>query len=176
MVEVAVVSADFVREFARDWLEAWNSGEPGQVAGLCCADVRWNDPALPEPEVGRDAVEDFVSHTFRAFPDFHFEQTAAPLVSEEAPRALAPYRLRGTMLGAYEPFAATGARVALEGVDDWTFRDEKLSRYDTYYDSIGMARQLGIMPAVGSQAERAMAALQHVQTRIRRTMNRRADR
>lgn len=168
------VTRDFVADFAQQWLVAWNSGDPHQVAALCVDDVCWNDPALPEPHVGRAAVQEFASGTFACFPDLRFEQTAMPLLSEEAPRALAPYRLTGTMLGAFAPFAPTGSSVRIEGVDDWTFRDGRLAAYDTFYDSVGLARQLGVMPPAGSRAERAMAAFQHVQAGVQRAKTRRA--
>jgi steroid delta-isomerase-like uncharacterized protein len=171
-----LVTRDFVLDFAQQWLEAWNSRDPSRVAALCSEDVRWKDPALPEPHIGRAAVHEFAQNTFTAFPDLRFEQTALPLLSDEGPRALAPYRLSGTMLGPFEPFAPTGAKIAIEGVDDWSFRDGQLSAYDTFYDSVGMARQLGVMPPAGSGAERAMARLQHVQARFQRAKARRRPR
>ena len=43
-----------------------------------------------------------------------------------------------------------------------------MSHYRTYYDSLDMARQLGILPTVGSAGDRAMTRLQHVQARFQR--------
>jgi hypothetical protein len=64
--------------------------------------------------------------------------------------------------------AATGARVDIRGVDEWHFRDGLMDRYATYYDSIGMAQQMGLLPATGSGAERVMARLQPLQARFQR--------
>jgi hypothetical protein len=49
-----------------------------------------------------------------------------------------------------------------------------MSRYQTYYDSLDMARQLGILPPVGSPPDRAMAAIQHLQARFQRRKSRNA--
>lgn len=64
-------------------------------------------------------------------------------------------------------FAPTGRPLSISGVDEWTFRGELLCGYRTYYDTLDAARQLGIMPASGSRAERTMARLQHIQARVR---------
>jgi hypothetical protein len=74
------------------------------------------------------------------------------------------------MTGAFAPanVASTGARMTFEGVDEWTFEDGLLSHYRTYYDTIGVARQLGILPATGSRVEKLMARLQHFQARGQR--------
>jgi hypothetical protein len=51
-----------------------------------------------------------------------------------------------------------------------------MCRYRTYYDSLDMARQIGILPPAGSTAERAMARLQHLQARFQRRNARRSPR
>ena len=160
----------FVEGWGERYLEAWDALDADGVAALCTEDVVWNDPGLPERAHGRDGVRAFVRATAAAFPDFHVEELGRPYVSAEEPRALSRYRLTGTMLGAWEytDLAPTGRRVDLLGVDEWTFSEGLMCRYDTYYDSLEMARQLGIVPRVGSTADRAMAGLQHVQARFQR--------
>jgi hypothetical protein len=78
--------------------------------------------------------------------------------------------MTGTMLGRLDGpgFAPTGARIDVQGVDDWTFRDDLMCRCTSYYDSLGLARQLGILPPAGSGAERALARLQGIQARWQR--------
>jgi hypothetical protein len=78
--------------------------------------------------------------------------------------------MTGTMRGDWEAagLAATGARIDIVGVDDWTFRDGLLSRYTGHYDSLDFARQLGVLPPVGSVGDRLMARVQHMQARVQR--------
>jgi len=78
--------------------------------------------------------------------------------------------MTGTMRGAwdYMSLAATAQRMDVLGVDEWTFTGDLLSHYQTYYDSLDMSRQLGVLPAVGSAADRTIARLQHLQARFLR--------
>lgn len=168
--QTSQLDAGFVKEWARRYLEAWNSLDAEAVASMCTDDVIWADPGLSEPAHGREGVREFVEGTARVFPDFHVEEISSPVVSAAEPVVLSRYRMTGTMLGPWEPanLVATGARIDVAGVDEWTFRGELMCNYATYYDSLDMARQLGILPARGSGADRAMARLQHVQARFQR--------
>jgi len=163
------VDGAFVTDWAKRFLDAWNAADGGAVAALCTEDVVWSDPSIPEPLIGRDAVREFAEMTGRAFPDFHIDETAPPCVVPGSPsRVLAPYRASGTMLGSMDLFAPTGRKMSVAGVDQWTFRGELLRGYYTYYDTLDVTRQLGIMPASGSRAERVMARLQHAQAWVQR--------
>ncbi|MGH2951238.1 MAG: ester cyclase [Solirubrobacterales bacterium] len=164
----------FVEEWSRRYLDVWNSLEADGVAAMCTEDIVWHDPGLPEPAHGREGVRGFVRATASAFPDFHVEELEQPYISAQQPRALAPYRMTGTMLGPwdYANLAATGHRIEVLGVDEWTFRGELMSHYRTYYDSLDMARQLGVLPPPGSPADRAMGTLQHLQARFQRRKSR----
>jgi steroid delta-isomerase-like uncharacterized protein len=161
---------EFVEDWANRMLEAFNGHDADAVAALCTEDVVWIDPSLSAPASGRPGVRAFVEATTRAFPDFNVEVTGSHLLATGEPRVFSPYRMTGTMLGGWEAsnFAATGARISVAGVDQWTFRGELMCHYQTYYDSLDMARQLGILPQNGSRAERVMARLQHVQARFQR--------
>jgi steroid delta-isomerase-like uncharacterized protein len=158
----------FVTEWAAKFLQAWNALDPEAVASLCTKDVLWSDPSTPHPLKGRDGVREFVDMTATALPDFHVTETAPLSHSPGASRVLSPYRMTGTMRGPMNAFAPTGRTISVEGVDDWTFRDGLLCSYTSHYDTLDVARQLGIMPAAGSHAERLMMRLQHAQACIQR--------
>ena len=160
----------FVEDWNAQYTAAWNSGDGEGVATLCTEDISWRDAGLPAVVHGRDAVRQFVEDTFRAFPDFHVEELGAVLVSGSEPVALAPYRMTGTFTGPWAPLgtAPTGACISVEGVDEWRFRDGLMYGYRTYYDSIDMARQMGVLPPVDSRAQRLLAAFQPLQARFQR--------
>jgi steroid delta-isomerase-like uncharacterized protein len=170
-----MLDRDFVEDWARRYLDAWNAHDPDEVASLCTEDVVWTDPSLAAPAHGHAGVSAFVKATARTFPDFHVEESEPPLLSATEPRALSRYHMSATMLGDWKAsdFAATGAHISVVGVDEWTFRDELMCRYASYYDTLDMARQLGILPAAGSTIERGMTSLQHVQARMQRRRARR---
>jgi steroid delta-isomerase-like uncharacterized protein len=175
-VQNAVVQPDagVDSEFLEDWnarqLAAWNEHDLDAIVAMVAEDVTWDDPSEPETLHGREAVRRFIAQTLRAFPDLVIEETEPIYRSETRPKVLVPYRFTGTMLGEWESLslAATGARVSFDGVDQWEFRDELLYRYSTSYDTMGVARQLGLLPPVGSFADRAMKPLQHVIARFQR--------
>lgn len=160
----------FVEDWGGRYLDAWNSLDADGVAALCTEDVVFSDPGLPAPAEGREGVSAFVRATANAFPDFHVEELERPYISATEPRVLSRYRMTGTMLGPWEytNLAPTGRRIDVLGVDEWSFSGELMSRYRTHYDSLDMARQLGIVPPVESAAGRGMAAVQHLQARFQR--------
>lgn len=157
-----------LREWATRFLEAWNVLDADGVAALCAQDIVWTDPSAPEPFIGREGVRDFVRLTGAAFPDLHIVETAPSYVMPGSPVVLSPYRMTGTLRGPIDAYAPTGRQVSVDGVDEWTFRDELLCGYRTYYDTLDAARQLGIMPASGTRGERLMVRLQHLQARVQR--------
>src|SRR5205823_4047251 len=132
----------FLDDWAGRYLIAWNTHDVGSIVAMCTEDVIWNDPALPETYHGRDGLRRFIGATLRCFPDVQIDELEPPYPSASAPKALVPYRFRGTMLGPWEPtnIAPTGRPVSFEGIDQWEFRDGLMSRYDTKYDLMGVAR------------------------------------
>ena len=133
-------------------------------------DIVWADPALPDPAVGVPAVQVFMRTSFRAFPDLHFTEPDPPHLSVEGDRVSWAWSMEGTMRGHIDPlgFAPTGARFEVDGVDLWTMEEGRIARYRAFYDLNDLVRQLGILPASGSRAERATAALQRLQVRLSR--------
>jgi steroid delta-isomerase-like uncharacterized protein len=168
------IDRTFLTRWAARFLNAWNALDGQAVASLCTAEIVWTDPSIPQPFIGRAGVREFVEITGRAFPDFHVIETAPPYFLPDSTRVLSPYQMTGTMLGPMDAFAPTARKISVSGVDEWTFKDGLLDRYYSYYDTIDVARQLGIMPRSGSRAERLMARLQHGQARLQRRGSRRA--
>lgn len=162
----------FVAAWSRRYLDAWNNHIPEQIAELCTPDIVWEDPSLATPAIGRAAVADVVRATLRAFPDLQVVETLPALIAPDRRTVLSRYELTGTMLGDWEAsgFAATGATVMIRGIDQWTFQAGLLAHYTSYYDSLDVGRQLGIMPASGSRADRAMVAGQRAQTWLKRKL------
>lgn len=130
----------------------------------------WHDPVLPRPARGRNELREFVIATSRAFPDFHVEWRGSPYISPVEPVVLIPQQMTGTMRGPwkYTGLAGTGRRFEILGVDEYTFRGGLMSCGRSNYDRFDLARQLGLIPPVGSAGERAMTRLQNLRTRLRR--------
>jgi steroid delta-isomerase-like uncharacterized protein len=166
----AVGLAPDLRAFTERYVAAWNGCDTDAMAELITEDIIWSDPAMPEPARGIQAVQDFMRSSFRAFPDLRFGEPDPPVLAVTGDVVLWAWYMEGTHRGAIEPpgFAATGARMHVEGVDQWTMREGRIHRYRAFYDMNDLARPLGLVPAAGSRAERGMVALQRPQARLAR--------
>lgn len=159
-----------LREFVGRYLAAWNGCDTDAMAQLITDDVVWADPALPEPVRGAAEVQEFMRASARAFPDLRFGEPDPPALALAGDEVLWAWNMTGTNRGPVDPpgFAATGRTIRLEGIDQWTMREGRISRYRAFYDMNELARQLGLVPAPGSRGERAMVALQRLQARLAR--------
>ena len=156
--------------FVERYTAAWNECDTAAMGELIAADIVWADPALPEPARGIAAVQEFMRASFRTFPDLRFGEQDPVHRSVAGDQVATSWTMTGTMLGPADPpgFAPTGKAMVVDGVDLWQMRDGKIARYRAYYDLNDLVRQLGIIPAEGSRAERATVALQRLQARLQR--------
>ena len=136
---------------------------------MCAEEIVWEDPAAQGTLEGRPAARRYLEDTWTTFPDLSFELVGAPLLAADGQRAAQLWRLRGTMLGpAPAGFAPTGRAVDQIGIDVFAFRGGVLAHYRALYDLMEAGRQMGLVPAAGSRAERAGAFLQRTSMRLRR--------
>ena len=164
------IDAEFVHSFLERWLAGWNEHDTDALVSLCTEDVLWEDPALPRPERGRQAVREYLDTTWTMLPDIAFTAPEPPMASlDDGPHAAVVWRMTATMLGPdpWAGFAPTGKRMDVDGIDIYEFRDGLVSHYRGRYDLSEVARQLGLAPARGSRAERTIARLQRTAMKLR---------
>jgi steroid delta-isomerase-like uncharacterized protein len=166
----APLSWSEVEDWDQRWLEAWNAHEVETLLSMCAPNVFFDEPSLTTPARGREEVRSFLQATFGTYPDMRIEVLGPPVLIDGSTSVLSRYRVSATMTGPWAPgnLAPTGARMTFEGIDNWTFADGLLSQCTTYYDTLGAARQLGILPQAGSRAERMLGRLQHLQAWFQR--------
>ena len=166
---------EWIREFVPRWLAAWNSHEPDRVLGFLTDDVEIRDDSWPETMHGHADVREFLGALWRAVPDMTFELLDGPYVIPGEPRASFHWRGSGTFTGRMDPpgFAPTGRRWEVDGVDFQEYRGERIAKLRVIFDLMTVSRQLGVMPATGSTAERAMAAAQRGVVRAQQAYRRR---
>ena len=160
----------FAQEFASHWQAAWNARIPERVTAMCTEDVRWEDPLTEQPQRGKVAVADYLRSVWRAFPDLTFTWPEGPYASFSGVKLALHWSVIGTMKGPMDPpgFAATGRRIALDGVDPIEVRDGLCSAYTGFFDVQAVARQIGAAPAQGSRAERVAVGFQRLAAEIAR--------
>src|SRR5215207_698221 len=97
---------------------------------------------------GREEIGGFFTELFAALPDL--ETTVTRLVAGER--------------------EAAGRPVHMRGIDLIEIEDGKNVSNTAYYDGMAFARQIGLMPAQDSGAERAMMGAFNAATRVRRAV------
>lgn len=120
-------------------------------------------------------VKRFFADLFKAIPDFSMSVTDMVAYGE---KAAVRWAATGTFdgQGKFQGIAPTGARVELEGLDLLTIRDGLIQENFAYTNGMEMARQMGVLPPLGSPGEKAMMAATNAKTaaaaRIRALRNR----
>jgi steroid delta-isomerase-like uncharacterized protein len=171
----ATPSIEWIRDFTPRWLEAWNSHEPDRLLALMSEDIEYRDDSWPKTMRGHADVREFLEAIWRAMPDMTFELLSGPYVIPGEPRAAFHWRGWGTHTGVLEPpgFAPTGRRWELDGVDFHEYRDGRVCKLRIAFDMLSASRQLGLMPAAGGRAERALVMAQRSAARVQQAIRER---
>ncbi|NQV05004.1 nuclear transport factor 2 family protein [bacterium] len=124
---------------------------------------------------GKEAVGNFFSGLFAALPDMQL--TIKRITRGDDGVAIGEWAYTGTFSGGrFQGLEPTGHRVELRGVDVMEFEKGLLRRNTIYYDGLGFARQVRLLPTEGSVMDRAMRsgfnALSRVRDGVRRTIER----
>jgi glyoxylase-like metal-dependent hydrolase (beta-lactamase superfamily II)/predicted ester cyclase len=145
----------FVALSAHDLDAAMDCWRPGGVERLV------GQQELTAP----DGVRAYFGELIGAFPDFEFEVVD---VTTNRNRAVVRWVARGTFAGpgTFQGLHPNGGRIAVEGCDVLTIAGELIEHNDAYMDSGNVARQLGFLPPVGSQAEARLTRLANARTQL----------
>lgn len=111
-----------------------------------------------------DGVRTYFTALFAAFPDLRFEVVSTTVQKE---RAVVRWALAGTFAGA--PFGGiepTGARLALEGMDELTISGGLIQENNAFADGMTFARQIGMLPAEGSPADQRILKAFNAKSRL----------
>jgi steroid delta-isomerase-like uncharacterized protein len=138
--------------------------------------IRYADPGMVDDFVvlgefkGHGAVRGFFEELFAGFPDL---QVTVDRIVADGGSAAVQWHAEGTFSGtAFQGVKATGRRVAVRGVDVMEIADGLVQRNTVYYDGAAFARQVGLLPARGSRADRALLAMANGTTSLKRRLRR----
>jgi steroid delta-isomerase-like uncharacterized protein len=119
---------------------------------------------------GRDAVRGFFAEMFTAFPAFEF---TVERVVAEGDAVVVKWNADATFTGGrFQGIEPTGARVLIRGCDFFEIEDGLIRRNTIFYDGASFARQIGMLPAKDSLADRAMLRLFNAKVRLTRPFRR----
>jgi steroid delta-isomerase-like uncharacterized protein len=149
-------------ELAQQILDALTAHDLERLRGIWTDDVveRFPDKTCR----GKDELAGYFSDLFAALPDFRMEKVASV---EDGDTVFVRWRMTGTHTGAqFSGIDATGKEVALDGMDEITFRDGKMAANFVVFDQMEVGRQLGLLPPDGSPPDRALKAAFNAKTKI----------
>jgi len=152
-------------EVARAAFEAVGRRDPDGIVEFGAVDYVDDFVAVGQFR-GRDAIREFFLETFAAFPDF--AMIVDRIVADEG-SAVVQWHLSGTFTGApFQGIRPSGRRVELRGVDVMQIADGLIQHNTIYYDGASFARQIGLLPAQGSRADRSLRLAFNAASRLRR--------
>jgi steroid delta-isomerase-like uncharacterized protein len=149
-------------ELAQQILDALSAHDLDALRGIWADDVveRFPDKTCR----GKDELAAYFADLFAALPDFRMEKVSS---LEEGDTVFVRWRMTGTHTGAqFSGIDATGKAVALDGMDEMTFRDGKLAHNFVVFDQMDVGRQLGLLPPDGSPPDRALKAAFNAKTKV----------
>jgi len=141
-----------------------NEHDPEALLRMCVEGVVWDDPTLPTPVVGWEAVADLLANQLTAFPDMHFPKEEIEIYrSLDGKKAAARWHMVATMTGRLDPpgFEPTGKTGDVTGMTRIEFGDGgRIARVEVLYDTMTLDRRLGLLPGTGSLPFKALVGLQ----------------
>ena len=121
--------------------------------------------------VGWETIRNFYAELFDALPDLELSTSAVHPVGDD--RAFAEWEALGTFVGRpFQGLAPTGRSVHLRGAAVVEVADGLLLHQTVYADGLRFVRDLGLLPAVESPANRAVTRAVNAVTRARRIVRR----
>lgn len=116
-------------------------------------------------------IRAFFTELLGAVPDFAIHVVG--IVSDDD-MAVVQWRATGTFIGSpFQGIHATGRSVDLRGCDVMHVEQGRLKHNTIYYDGLGFARQIGLLPREGSAADKAMTAAFNARTDLVARLRRR---
>ena len=156
-----------VEQKVRSYFEAMDNRDADAMA------AHWREDGIEDVVPvgvmrGRGELREFFASMFAAMPDAR--TTVTRLIAGEQSCAV-EWRVEGTFDGApYMGIEPIGKHVEIRGFDLLELEDGEIVSNTAYFDGASYARQIGMLPADGSGADRAMKSAFNTVTKLRRAM------
>ena len=110
----------------------------------------------------------YFEEVFGAIPDSEFTVIR---ITANSHTGVVEWRFRGTFSGRpFQGIEPNGRTIELRGCDCFDVEDGKIVKNVAFYDGMDFARQVGLMPAQDSGAEKAMKQAFNAMTKLRKTI------
>ncbi len=136
-----------MKTLSEELIKAWNSHDFAQVEPFYSPDYQGFDVAQAKPQSGIEGIKAGLTGYWKAFPDLHF--TLKESVCERDQICLF-WIATGTHRGPILNIPATGHSVNIQGVALHRMRDGKIVHCHYIWDTAGLLRNLGLLPALAA--------------------------
>ena len=149
-------------ELAQQVLDAINAHDVDALRELWADGV---EERFPDKTCrGKEELGAYFKGLWAAIPDFHMDLVSAV---EDGETVFARWKLTGTHTGGqFNGIDTTGKAVAIDGMDEFTFRDGKMVSNFVVFDQMEVGRALGLLPPDASAADRALKAAFNAKTKL----------
>ena len=155
-------------ELARSGFDAVNKHDVDAIVDLDAPDVV-EDVIAGETLHGKEGVRRYFEELFASLPDASV--TVERVVTDDT-TAVVTWRLEGHFTGAaFQGVEATGRPMDVRGVDVMEIKNGLIERNTIYYDGLGVARQMGLLPRKDSSTDRAMISVFNFVTKLRQRLS-----
>jgi len=159
------ISTQAIAEAAKRDFDALQNRDPDGMKAAYAGDAVIDFIPLGLVLRGHEELRQFFVELFAAVPDL---ETTYEVVATEGNTAVVEWRMRGTLTGApFQGIDPTGKSVEIRGVDVMRIENDRIAHTTAYFDQMGFARQIGMMPAQDSGAEKAMKSAFNAATKLR---------
>jgi steroid delta-isomerase-like uncharacterized protein len=134
--------------FAREYLEAWSSGEVERVLEFYTEDIVYEDvPTVDNGwgpvESGKDEMREALVEGYTAMPDMAFEFGSVRSVKDGM---VVEWTMTGTHTGDWPGLPATGRSIEVRGISVIRLEEGRIVGNRDYYDMFLFLSQLGVVP------------------------------
>ncbi len=130
---------------------AWSSSDADNLLVLFTDDVFYEDVTFGAVNQGKDALRNFATGVFEAFPGISFEVKSRSVASDGKWGAL-EWVMRGKQTKDLPGLPATNMPFEVRGASIVEFRDAKISRCSDYWDLATYMKQVGLSQVTGPAA------------------------
>jgi steroid delta-isomerase-like uncharacterized protein len=137
------------KDIVRHVVDLINQGKLEQVKELYTSDFSNHDPSAPTVRDREALMQNFAARR-AAFPNAQI--TTEDLIAE-GDQVAERWTYHGTHNGAFMGIPATGKEISITGITIYRIAGGKVAEWWSNYDSLGMMRQIGVIPPLGQRGE-----------------------
>lgn len=130
------------KDTIEQYVEAWNNHDERALLAVFTESGTYQDSATGTNKLAGDAFINYVSDLWISFPDLTFE--VVKIIEQQDGTGVMEWIMHGTNTGSFAGIPPTDRKIAIEGVDVFSFKDNKILSVKGYFDTSAFSQQVGL--------------------------------